>query len=66
MQLMVTPHSFMMGLMTNSPLNGDNTSDGLKAEEYIGVYLKNDGVNQITLSEIKLAGETYNYVDLGR
>jgi len=55
---------FHDGFTGNSPVTGDNTSDGLKAEEYIGVYLKNDGVNQITLSEIKLAGETYNYVDL--
>lgn len=55
---------FHDGFMADSPVTGDNTSDGLKAEEYIGVYLKNNGVNQITLSEIKLAGETYNYVDL--
>ncbi len=55
---------FHDGFITNSTVTGDNTSNGLKAEEYIGVYLKNDSVNKITLSEIKLAGETYTYVDL--
>ena len=56
---------FHDGFITNSTVTGDNTSDGLKAEDYIAVYLKNDSVNKITLSEIKLAGESYKYVDLG-
>jgi hypothetical protein len=29
------------------------------------VYLKNDSVNKVTFSEIRLAGEIYNYVDKG-
>jgi flagellin-like protein len=43
---------------------GNATSDGLNAEEYVAVYLKNDSVNKITFSEIRVAGDVYSYVDL--
>jgi len=43
---------------------GDAGSDGLKATEYIAVYLKNDSVNKVTMSEILLAGTEYQYVDI--
>jgi hypothetical protein len=56
---------FHDGFVTNSTLTGANAADGLNAEEYVVVYLKNDSVNKITLSEILLAGEEFVYVDLG-
>jgi flagellin-like protein len=44
---------------------GNSTaSDGLKQNEYVGVYLKNDSVNKITFSEIRVAGDIYTYEDL--
>jgi len=49
---------------TTADLTGNATSDGLKATEYVGVYLKNDSVNKITFSEIRVAGDVYTYVDL--
>ena len=42
---------------------GNPTSDGLNAGEYIFVYVKNDSVNKVTFSEIRLAGDVYAYVD---
>ncbi len=51
--------------ITGNVTSGADDSTGLKATEYVTVYLKNDSVNKITLSEIKLAGESYKYVDLG-
>jgi hypothetical protein len=42
-------------------LAGNQTSNGLKAGEYVAVYLKNDSVNKITVSEIRLAGSTYDF-----
>ncbi len=53
------------GFVTNSTLTGANAADGLNAEEYVVVYLKNDSVNKITLSEILLAGEEFIYIDQG-
>jgi flagellin-like protein len=46
---------------TSDALGGNQTSDGLKAGEYVAVYLKNDSVNKITVSEVRLAGTTYTY-----
>ena len=42
---------------------GATGSDGLKATEYVTVYLKNDSVNKVTMSEIRLAGTVYQYRD---
>jgi len=42
---------------------GNGTSNGLQANEYIFVYVKNDSVNKVTFSEIRLAGDVYTYVD---
>jgi len=53
------------GFVTNQTATGASASDGLKAGEYIAVYLKNDSVNKVTFSEIRLAGEVYSYVDKG-
>ena len=53
------------GFITNSIVTGADDSNGLRAEEYIAVYLKNDSLNKVTLSEIRLAGDVYLYVDLG-
>jgi len=44
--------------------SGLDTSDGLLAGDYIAVYLKNDSVNKVTMSEIRLAGSVYIYDDL--
>ena len=46
-----------------SLISGGAGSDGLLAGEYIAVYLKNDSVNKVTFSEIRLAGDIYTYVD---
>jgi len=43
--------------------SGLDTSDGLLAGDYIAVYLKNDSVNKVTMSEIRLAGSVYTYQD---
>ena len=53
------------GFITNSIVTGADDSNGLRAEEYIAVYLKNDSLNKVTLREIRLAGDVYLYVDLG-
>jgi len=45
-------------------LAGNTTSDGLKAGEYIAVYLKNDSVNKVTINEVRLAGTVYQFIDL--
>jgi flagellin-like protein len=51
---------------TGAVAYGNSTaSDGLKADEFVGVYLKNDSVNKITFSEIRVAGDIYTYEDLG-
>jgi len=47
----------------SSIATGNATSNGLKANEYIFVYVKNDSVNKVTFSEIRLAGDVYTYVD---
>jgi flagellin-like protein len=49
--------------MTNATSGADD-SLGLKAGEYIGVYVKNDSVNKVTFSEIRLAGNVFEYKDL--
>jgi len=49
--------------ITGNVTSGGITSDGLLATEYIAVYLKNDSVNKVTMSEILLAGTEYTYVD---
>ena len=51
------------GFESSSIPTGNATSNGLKANEYIFVYVKNDSVNKITLGEIRLAGDVYTYVD---
>jgi len=45
-------------------LAGNATSDGLKAGEYVAVYLKNDSVHKVTINEVRLAGEIYKFIDL--
>ncbi len=45
-------------------LTGSATSDGLRAGEYVIVYLKNDSITKVTLDEIRVAGEIYDFVDL--
>ena len=47
---------------TSTLTTGETGSDGLNANEYVAVYLKNDSVNKVTFSEIRLAGEVYTYV----
>ena len=57
---------FHDGIISSSAdLAGNATSDGLRAGEYITVYLKNDSVNKVTFSEIRLAGTVYTFIDLG-
>ena len=55
---------FHDGLTPVNLISGNGTSDGLVQGEYIAVYLKNDSVNKVTFSEIRLAGAVYLYVDL--
>jgi hypothetical protein len=55
---------FHNGFVSNDE-TGALEPNGLRSEEYIAVYLENLSVNKVTLSEILLAGETYEYVDLG-
>ena len=43
---------------------GNATSDGLRAGEYATVYLENNSVNKVTISEIRIAGEIYDFVNL--
>jgi len=40
---------------------GDPTSVGKSADERVAVYIKNNGVNQVHLSEIRLGGTVYDY-----
>ena len=56
--------TFHDGYMTNATSMGSNSSDGLNQGEYVGVYLKNDSVNKITISEIRVAGDIYVYEEL--
>jgi len=49
--------------ITGNATTGNSNSDGLKAWEYVGVYLKNDSVNKITVGELRIAGDIYQYVD---
>jgi flagellin-like protein len=57
---------FHDGQRSNTPsLTGDSVSDGLLQNEYVGVYLKNDSVNKITVGELRIAGSLYKYVDIG-
>jgi flagellin-like protein len=51
--------------ITGNATTGSVDSDGLKAWEYVGVYLKNDSVNKITVGELRIAGDIYTYVDGG-
>ncbi len=53
-------HDGIQGNVTS----GAAGSDGLKSPEYIVVYLKNDSVNKVTFSEIRLAGIVYTYQDM--
>ena len=55
---------FHDGLTPSNMAAGNVTSDGLRQDEYIAVYLKNDSVNKVTFSEIRLAGTVYTYLDL--
>ena len=52
-------HDGVQGNVTSGGL----TSDGLLETEYITVYLKNDSVNKVTMSEIRVAGTVYTYHD---
>ena len=49
--------------ITSQVATGNNTSNGLKAGEYVGTYLKNDSVNEVTIGELRIAGVLYDYVD---
>jgi hypothetical protein len=51
--------------ITGNVTSGGPNSDGLLSGEYITVYLKNDSVNKVTMSEIRLAGAVYTYNDFG-
>ncbi len=51
------------GFESTTIATGNATSDGLNAGEYVFVYVKNDSVNKVTFSEIRLAGDVYVYVD---
>jgi len=51
-------------ISSTAGLGGNQTSNGLLAGEYVAVYLKNDSVNKVTLSEIRLAGTVYDFIDL--
>ena len=42
-------------------LAGSNSTNGLVAGERIAVYLKNDSVQKVTLSEVRFAGEVYTF-----
>ena len=53
-------------ISTTAGLGGNTTSDGLAAGEYVAVYLKNDSVNKVTLSEIRLAGAVYTFINVGQ
>ena len=56
---------FHDGFISTTPgLGGNATSDGLAAGEYVAVYLKNDSVNKVTLSEIRLAGDVYTFINV--
>jgi len=56
---------FHDGVETVAPnLAGNATPDGLRAGEYVIVYLKNNSVNKVILSEIRLAGGVYDYIEL--
>lgn len=44
-------------------ISGGATSDGLLSTEYITVYLENNSVNKVTISEIRVAGMVYDYHD---
>ena len=54
---------FHDGLTPLGLASGNNTSNGLQEDEYVTVYLKNDSVNKVTFSEIRLAGTIYTYQD---
>jgi len=43
-------------------LAGTNATNGLQQGERIVVYLKNDSVQKVTLSEVRFAGEVYTFV----
>jgi flagellin-like protein len=47
--------------ITGNVTSGADDSLGLQTDEYVTVYLKNDSVNKVTLSEIRLAGTVYDY-----
>ncbi len=53
---------FHDGVIGNVTTGADN-SLGLEETEYVTVYLKNDSVNKVTLSEIRLAGTVYLYTN---
>ena len=46
---------------TVASLAGTNSTNGLVAGERIAVYLKNDSVQKVTLSEVRFAGEVYTF-----
>jgi len=50
---------------TGMDLYGNGTSNGLNESEYVAVYLKNESVNKITISEIRIVGDIYTYEDFG-
>ena len=55
------------GVLSNgTSTSGPATSDGLNTGEYIGVYVKNDSVNKVTFSEIRLAGTVYTYDEMAQ
>lgn len=55
------------GISSNpvSDWHGNQISDGLNRGERIAIYLQNNSVEQITLAQIRLAGNIYSYQSLG-
>ena len=49
---------------TTADLAGNSTPDGLKATEYLGIYILNESLNKVTLGELRVAGDVYKYVDM--
>jgi flagellin-like protein len=58
--------AFHDGVLTTETVavGGALTSDELNTGEYVAVYVKNDSVNKVTFSEIRLAGAVYLYEEM--
>ena len=51
-------------LSSGTITSGPAPSDGLNTGEYIAIYVKNDSVNKVTFSEIRIAGTVYDYDEM--